>query len=174
VIFQIFRPFLAIGLLVLGVNFVLIDDARAETILAIGASNAGGHGVGAEQAWPAQLERLLRAKGYRVTVVVSSVSGDTSSGILSRVDSAMPNGTRVVVFDSGVFNDRRRGIPMTETASNIAQLRNHVRAHGAVAIATNYAGIPTQGDGIHSTGAGHSAVAVRLLPQVIAVLHRGR
>jgi acyl-CoA thioesterase I len=148
------------------------NSAHAETVFAVGASNAAGDGVGSAQAWPAQLERMLRARGYDATVVVSAISGDTSSGILGRIDSAMPSGTRVVVFDTGIVNDRRLGVSPSQTAANIAQMRSHVRARGAVAVVTNYAGNSIQSDGIHSTAAGHAAIAGNVVSQVAAALHK--
>ena len=146
-------------------------SGHAASIVALGASNTAGQGVGADQAWPAQLERLLRAKGYDVTMSVSAIPGDTSAGILSRVDSAVPAGTKAVVFDSGASNDRRRGVSPSETMANIAQIKARIRAHGAVPIMTSYGGIPTQ-DGVHSTVAGHQMLAARALPQVMQALRK--
>jgi acyl-CoA thioesterase-1 len=157
--------------LLLGAAFA-VTAAGAATIVALGASNAAGQGVGADQAWPAQLERMLRAKGYNVNVVVNAVRGDTSAGILSRVDSAVPAGTRAVVFDTGISNDRRKGVSPAESQANIAQIRARIRAHGALPVMTSYAGVPSQ-DGVHSTVAGHQMIAARLVPQVSGVL-KGR
>jgi len=150
------------------------SPATSATIVALGASNAAGYGVSAEQAWPAQLEHMLRAKGYDVNVVVNAVSGDTSAGILGRVDGAIPAGTRAVVFDAGISNDRRRSVSPAETAANIAQIKAHIRAHGAVPIMTNYAGIPRQADGVHSSPEGHAMLAARLASQVAPTLKKGR
>ena len=48
----------------------LAGHAQAETIriVAIGASNTSGYAVGAGSAYPAILERLLKAKGYDVVI----------------------------------------------------------------------------------------------------------
>lgn len=49
-------------------------------IVALGASNVAGKGVDSSEAYPAQLERLLAARGYHVHVANAGVSGDTNLG----------------------------------------------------------------------------------------------
>jgi len=73
-------------------RFYAPSGAMAETsrIVALGASNTAGYGAGWGRAWPAQLESMLRAKGYDVTVSVQGVVGDTSERNLARIDSAVP------------------------------------------------------------------------------------
>jgi len=63
-------------------------------IVAFGASNTAGYGVGSGEAYPARIEALLHAKGYNVSVANAGISGDTTSGMLSRIDSAVPRGTK--------------------------------------------------------------------------------
>src|SRR5437762_13228943 len=74
------------------------DTARAQ-IVAIGASNVAGRGVGSSHAWPAQLEGMLAAKGRNVRVTNAGISGDTNAGMLARLDSAVPEGTKIVLLD---------------------------------------------------------------------------
>jgi acyl-CoA thioesterase I len=142
-------------------------------IVALGASNTAGYGVGTAAAYPAQLEALLRAKGYDVTVTNAGVSGDTSAMILARVDSAVPIGTKVVVLQIGIYNDTRTGVSSAENAANIKAAIARVRARGAKVVfvgVASYTAIPKsayQYDGIHLTEAGHALYAARLLPQVI-------
>ena len=105
----------ALGLMTLG------TAARAESvrIVAMGASNTAGQAVGAAAAWPALLESMLKAKGYDINFSVAGVVGDTSAGIASRVDSAVPNGTKVVLFDVGGGNDKDRGLAMGASRGEI-------------------------------------------------------
>lgn len=158
------------------------DEAQAEAvrILALGASNTNGKGVGGDQAWPAQLEHMLKSKGYDVTVAVNAVNGDTSSGILSRANGAITSDTRVVVFDLGTDNDRNHGISQAQTNANKAQIFALIRAHGAVGIVTPYMQVAGaqhndnntnyQADNIHLTPAAHARVAAAILPRVIAAI----
>ncbi|MGB6699496.1 MAG: arylesterase, partial [Methylocella sp.] len=57
-------------------------------IIALGDSLVAGHGLAADAAFPAVLEKALRAEGYRVAVVNAGVSGDTASGGQERLDWA--------------------------------------------------------------------------------------
>ena len=61
-------------------------------IVAIGASNVAGRGVSSSDAWPAQLQGMLAAKGRNVQVTNAGISGDTNAGMLARLDSAVPRG----------------------------------------------------------------------------------
>jgi acyl-CoA thioesterase-1 len=76
--------------------------AKAEVhIVALGDSAIRGHGVSAKEAYPAQLEAALRARGHKVTVVNRGVDGDTTAGVLARLDRAVPPGTDIVVLNIG-------------------------------------------------------------------------
>ena len=147
--------------------------ARAQ-IVAFGASNTAGYGVGPDQAWPARLEAMLRARGYQATVANAGISGDTTAGMLERLDSAVPDGTELVILAIFNFNDPRKGIPPAEHAANIEKILGRLRARGIKTISAipYVSGLPTQSDGIHLTGEGHATLAVRLLPQVIAAIGR--
>jgi acyl-CoA thioesterase-1 len=69
--------------------------AAAEvTIVAIGSSSTEGHGVPYQESYPAQLEAMLRAKGVDARVINAGIGGDTTGGMLARLDSAVPDGTR--------------------------------------------------------------------------------
>src|ERR1017187_8551117 len=75
------------GVLALGLS-MLAPAARAEPIhiVALGASNTAGKGVGSSSAWLAQLEQLLRAKGYDAQVTNAGISGDDTGRMLARID----------------------------------------------------------------------------------------
>lgn len=162
-----FACLIAIALL----GFDAAAQAQSIRIAALGASNTAGKGVGASAAWPAQLEGILRAKGYNVSMTVEALSGDTSAGILSRVAS-IPAGTQIVLYDSGTSNDRKLGVSESVHQTNVAQIASQIRARGALPIKVEYAGLPRQPDAIHLTAAGHAALAARLAPQVIAAVGR--
>src|SRR5581483_1051394 len=116
--------------------------AQAETtrIVAIGASNTSGYAVGASNAWPALLEGMLKAKGYDVSVVNAGVTSETSAQTLSRVDSAVTPGTKIVIYDVGGGNDEDAGAG-GGTAANTAQIAARIRAHGAIAISAAKASV---------------------------------
>lgn len=174
-----FRSMVAAGLLL---ACCVASPASAESIriVALGASNTNGVGVGASAAWPAQLERLLRAKGYDVQMSVDAVNGQDSGQILARTSGAIVPGTQVVVFDNGGDNDRRHGLSMAQTNANVARIMATIRAHHAVAIRAPYRKVAGemyghnggyQMDGHHMTAQSHARVAAALLPRVIAAAH---
>src|SRR5580692_13093023 len=83
-------------------------NAAPLNIVALGASNTAGQGEGhhpggvpRNQAFPAQLEAMLRAKGIDAHVCNAGVAGDTVGGMLRRLDSAVPNGTQIVILQTG-------------------------------------------------------------------------
>ena len=78
-------------------------------IVAIGASNVAGKGVSGSQAWPAQLEGMLRAQGYDVRIKNEGKSGDTTAGMLHRLVFAVPSTTKIVILDmfGGYYNNRK-------------------------------------------------------------------
>ncbi len=147
-------------------------------IVAFGASNTAGYGVGSGEAFPARIEALLHAKGYNVSVANAGISGDTTSGMLSRIDSAVPRGTKLVLLAITNYNDSRRGVDPSQHTANAASIVGHIRALGAKVIMVRFSEVPgssyRQPDGRHLTAQGHAMLAQRLLPQVIAALGRAR
>src|SRR5271156_3644349 len=81
--------------------------ADAATVVALGASNTFGKGVSRSQAYPAQLEALLRARGISVHVINAGINGNTTGGMLARLDRGGPKGTNVGGLQPG-GNDRRK------------------------------------------------------------------
>jgi acyl-CoA thioesterase-1 len=102
--------------------------ARAEPvhIVAFGDSNTAGFRVREKNAYPAQLEAALRAKGYDVRVLNSGVSGDTSGMGLRRFDHAIPPGTNVAIVYFG-RNDVRWGIEPQKIRANIDAMLKRLR-----------------------------------------------
>jgi acyl-CoA thioesterase-1 len=95
-----------------GMTVVATSPEAAEhaiSIVAFGDSLTAGYGLPANEAFPAQLQRALDAKGLAVTVVNAGVSGDTATGGLSRLDWSVPDGTDAVILELGA-NDALRGV----------------------------------------------------------------
>jgi len=87
-------------------------------IVAVGDSLTAGLGVNEEEAYPAQLERRLRSAGYDWKVVNAGISGETSSGTLSRINWVMKLHPDIVILETGA-NDGLRGIDPRLTKKNI-------------------------------------------------------
>src|SRR3954447_19008513 len=116
---------LAAGLLF--ANLCGPERAHAQ-VVALGASNVAGRGVSSSEAFPAQLERMLAAKGYNAHVANAGINGNTNADMLARLDQAVPAGTRVVLLGTlgGRYNARRlgQGDQNAELASIMAKLRS--------------------------------------------------
>jgi len=89
-------------------------------IIAVGDSLTAGFGVAEEDAWPALLERKLFENGFRWQVVNAGISGETSSGTLSRIQWIAAQKPRIVILETGA-NDGFRGIPVNVIQENINQ-----------------------------------------------------
>jgi acyl-CoA thioesterase-1 len=150
--------------------------ARADTkIVAIGASNTSGFGAGFGQAFPSQLEAMLKAHGYKVQVVNAGVPGDTTRGMLARLDASVPADTRIVILQPG-GNDLRFGYTKEERANNIRAMVARLQKRGIrVIVADNLQGLLAKhsADGIHFNGEAHAMIAKQLYPQVVGALGGG-
>lgn len=142
-------------------------------IVAIGASNTAGWGVGAEQAYPALLQALLRERGYDAHVANAGVSFSTTNGMLKRLDRVVPVGTSIVILQPG-GNDTRFFGTKEQREKNIATIVERLRARHIRVIVFENAVVPRdqlQWDRIHFTRKGHATAAAYLLRQVIGEPH---
>jgi acyl-CoA thioesterase-1 len=148
-----------------------VAKAATYSIVALGASNTNGLGVSSDQAFPAQIQAMLRAKGIDAQLSVAATNGMNSSGLLGTADS-ISAGTNLVLVEPVKDNDRKTGIGSSNSA-NLAQIQSKLRARGIKSIVIRLRPLPPgglQGDGVHLTPAGHRAIAARYLPQVMAAL----
>jgi acyl-CoA thioesterase-1 len=90
-------------------------------IVAFGDSATSGWLVPRDQAYPAQLQRMLRAKGYDATVKNAGIPGDTTAGALKRLDLAIDPGTAIALVELGT-NDLRLHMPRTKMEKNLAAI----------------------------------------------------
>lgn len=149
------------------VAFSALGTAHAATVVALGASNTFGKGVSRSQAYPAQLEMLLRARGLNARVINAGVNGDTTGGMLARLDRVVPKGTSVVILQPG-GNDRRK-----LAADNTPAIQSRLSAMGIkVVMLPNgmLRGLPHQPDGQHLTPEGYRMLAEQLVGEVAAAL----
>ena len=81
---------------------------RPVKIVALGDSLTAGLGLSASEAFPAKLEKALRARGLSVEIANAGVSGDTTTGGLARLDWAVPADADAVIVELGA-NDMLQG-----------------------------------------------------------------
>src|SRR5215472_9338269 len=143
-------------------------QARPLSIVAIGASNTSGLGVGEQNAYPAVLERLLRQKGVDAHVTNAGVLGDVTAGMRNRLDAVVPKGTDIVILQPGANDLRFFGTKQARTA-NIAAMVQRLHARGIRVIVYDPDPVPRdfyQWDGIHFNASAHAKIAATLAAQI--------
>lgn len=90
-------------------------------IVGFGDSLMAGYGLNPGESFPEKLEKALRNKGHDVVIINAGVSGDTTSGGLSRLDWSVPDGTQLVILELGA-NDMLRGIDPALVEQNLDKM----------------------------------------------------
>ena len=88
----------------------------------MGDSLSAGYGIDAAAGWVSLLQQRLRAEGYGYRVINASVSGETTTGGLSRLPRALQvHKPKLVIVELGA-NDGLRGLPIATSRSNLDSL----------------------------------------------------
>lgn len=104
--------------------------ARKEPVIVVlGDSLTAGYGLAPGQAFPAQLQAALAARGQRVRIVNAGVSGDTAAGGLTRFDWSVPPSADGLILELGA-NDALRGIDPADTKASLEGILNKASARG--------------------------------------------
>nr|WP_254432331.1 arylesterase [Magnetospirillum sp. SS-4] len=103
--------------------------AQPLKILALGDSLTAGFGLAAEAAFPARLERALRAEGRDVRVINAGVSGDTTAGGLARLVWALAERPDLAIVELGA-NDGLRGLDPKVTRTNLDAILTRLKRDG--------------------------------------------
>lgn len=105
-----------------------VSVSRAvKTIVFFGNSLTAGYGLDPSQAFPAIIQEKIDSMDLAYRVVNAGVSGETSSGGNARIDWILEQPVDVFVLELGA-NDGLRGIPITETKTNLQEIINKVKA----------------------------------------------
>lgn len=133
----------------LGLVNALGGPARAAApdavrILALGDSLTAGFGLAPDQAFPARLEKALRAEGREVSVINAGVSGDTTAGGRSRLDWALAVKPRLAIVELGA-NDGLRGLDPNLTHANLDAILRRLKADGVPALLAGMRAPPNYG-----------------------------
>ena len=100
-------------------------------IVAFGDSLTAGYGLAPQENYPALLQKMLDADGFKYEVVNAGVSGDTSAGGVRRIDWSLDAGNvRFVILELGA-NDFLRGQPVSETKKNLSDIIRRAKSRDA-------------------------------------------
>lgn len=104
------------------------------TILALGDSLTEGLGVDNDANYPAQLEARLKEMGYKdVKVINSGLSGETSTGLVNRLDWVLQTKPDITILTIGA-NDAIRGIDVATVEANIRTAIKRLQDNGSEVI----------------------------------------
>lgn len=115
--------------------------------MVLGDSLTAGFGLEPKDAFPAQLERMVRARGRAVRVVAAGVSGDTTAGGKTRLDWAIAGvagGPAAAIVALG-GNDGLRGIAPATTEANLDAILARLKEKGIVTLLAGMRAPPNLG-----------------------------
>ncbi|MGN6571213.1 MAG: GDSL-type esterase/lipase family protein [Pseudolabrys sp.] len=160
-------------------------------IVALGDSATAGWLVARKDAYPAELERQLRAKGHDVEVKNAGISGDTTAGALKRLDLAVDPDTNIVLVEVGT-NDQRLHVPAAKMRANVSEIVRTLQKRRIGVLLIGLGSLDLSGiaraekvpyaqfklppgkyrarDGAHFNAEGYRIVVARLVPQVEALI----
>jgi len=105
--------------------------AWGKTILVYGDSLSAAYGLAEKHGWVALLAERLKRERSDYSVVNASISGETTSGGLSRLSKALArHKPAVLVLELGA-NDGLRGLPVAEMKKNLAAMIQQAQKAGA-------------------------------------------
>jgi acyl-CoA thioesterase-1 len=141
-----FKRSIAAGLILFLTLCGAISSARAETFTVVGFGDSlmAGFGLGPGEGFTDKLQAALRAKGLDVSVANAGVSGDTSSGGLSRLDWSVPDGTKLVILELGA-NDMLRGVSPSITEKNLDDMLAKLKARKIAVLLAGMRAAPNLG-----------------------------
>ena len=147
-----FKHMLVLGLLfagaLTGAESSLAQASAAASaplkMVVLGDSLSAGYGLSASDAFPAKLQKALKARGINVDMTNAGVSGDTSSGGRDRLDWSVPEGTQAVIVELGA-NDALRGTDPALTRAALSDILSKLKARGIAILLCGMVAPPNYG-----------------------------
>ena len=99
----------------------------SHTVLFVGTSLTAGLGLNPDSAYPQLIQQKIDSARLSYEVVNAGVSGETTSGLLRRLDWLLRGRFDVLVLETGA-NDGLRGIPVATVRENLRTILTRIRA----------------------------------------------
>ena len=112
-------------------NFITAEE---KSLLILGDSISAGYGIEENKNWVFLLQESFKKDGQTLKIKNASVSGDTTKGGLSRIDSAFLNFNPDYVLIELGGNDALRGYSLVSIKNNLEKIILRVKAEWAQAI----------------------------------------
>ncbi|PKO45149.1 MAG: arylesterase [Betaproteobacteria bacterium HGW-Betaproteobacteria-22] len=106
-------------------------DTAYPKILVYGDSLSAAYGIPKQQGWAALLQKKIHTQNYRYTVINASISGETTSGGSTRINSTLAKTKPEIVILALGSNDGLRGLPIAEMKNNLHQIITACKKQGA-------------------------------------------
>lgn len=91
-------------------------------ILIYGDSLSAAYGIPQQSGWPVLLQKKLKDEGYPYDIVNASISGETTSGGLSRLKKTLEaTQPAIIILELGA-NDGLRGLPLNAMTNNLTAM----------------------------------------------------
>lgn len=105
---------------------------------------SAGYGIEIKESWSSLLQSRLKEQGYKHEVINASISGETTEGGATRIDSVLKKFSPVLVILELGGNDGLRGFPPERIKKNLEKIIIKTKSSGAeivllgIRIPTNY------------------------------------
>ena len=99
--------------------------AAQRTVLFLGTSLTAGLGLEPDSAYPQQVQRRIDAARLPYQAVNAGVSGETSAGLLRRLDWVLQDSAAMIVVETGA-NDGLRGQSVDATKMTIGEILTRI------------------------------------------------
>ncbi|MFO7672105.1 MAG: arylesterase [Lutibacter sp.] len=100
--------------------------ADKKVILFFGTSLTAGMGLDPNEAFPAVIQKKIDSLSLSYEVVNAGLSGETTAGGKNRINWVLNQKVDIFVLELGA-NDGLRGVPLTETKSNLQAIIDVVK-----------------------------------------------
>jgi acyl-CoA thioesterase-1 len=105
--------------------------APAGTILVYGDSLSAAYGIAQDRGWVSLLEARLKGEKRNYSVANASISGETTSGGVSRMKQALERHKPAITIIELGANDGLRGLPVAQMRKNLDTMIAQARAAGS-------------------------------------------
>lgn len=122
--FCLFSSVIATMLLTVSGAAYAADPVR---LVVLGDSLSAGYGLPQGQSFPDMLQVALRARGHKVTIINSGVSGDTTAGGRTRLAWALGDKPHAAIVELGA-NDGLRALDPQKTRENLDDIITRLKA----------------------------------------------
>jgi len=127
------------------------NESEDKNILVLGDSLSAGLGVNYDQAWPSLLQSRINKMGSSYRVINAGVSGDTTSGGISRLPRLLKKySPELLILELG-GNDGLRGTSLKAIEKNLRDMINSAQSSNTtvlligVQLPPNYGALYTEG-----------------------------